>query len=194
MRWPVRNVRIKCVNPFHSFIYGLDCLIITLQLHHWVQDWPLWSLSQVSLFKHQFVPLLNPPPPPYIFLYFLALIKAPLFLQCPTETEPSILFFVSFSLIHFQLSGQDLRGSADAHQGHVMALISAKKRKKASCVQLFAWITNMFRANGILILTLKKSCVFVSILKLGMWNHMEPCVFWLWDHIPPVIPGKENLD
>lgn len=129
-----------------------------LQLHIWirllgnhsnsphrVQHLVLWSLSHVSLSKHQFVPLLN-----LFFSIYLVVFsgsyKGSIVPPMPFgEREPSLLFFCLLFLIFFQLSGQDLRGSADTYQGWEMAKIIIKQ---ARCVQLFAWFTKTCYANG----------------------------------------------
>lgn len=77
----------------------------------------LRSLSHVSLFKHQFVPLLN------LFAPYLVVcsgsdkssIVPPVPLRERARARSSV--FCLLFLIFFQLSGQDLRGNADTKQG-----------------------------------------------------------------------------
>lgn len=130
----------------------------------------------------------------HISLCFLALIKAPLLLQCPSERGSSV--FCLLFLIFFLFVGQDLRGSANSHQGQEMANIIIKQ---ARCVRLFAQLTNKGYANelllesniltagGIVFLQIKIRPVFLDgrtrlkVIITKELHNKSPYIFWFLD-------------
>lgn len=108
-------------------IYKLDCLII-------IKTPPLSSAfgfvfsPMLLCLKHQFAPLLNLFTL-YLVVFFLSYKRSIVPTMPLWEREPSVLFFV---FLFFQLSGQDLRESADTYQGKEMAKIISNKQAVSS--------------------------------------------------------------
>lgn len=123
-----------------SLNHGRRLLIwITLLYYHSdsLLSSALWNPSHVSLFKHEFVPLLNRFT--WYLVIFSAFYKASIVLPVPLGERERASIPLLFFLLFFRLSFNSL---AKEVQTHIKVQNWLRLSLKTSCMQLFAWFAN----------------------------------------------------